>query len=316
MWNIFFLNLFCGFIFYFGVLSLKLSLFSFIKLIFIILLFIVNIILIYLNYLTRNEKSRECMQSGIIDSKFLKQIGTIFVGGVGLIASYKTITEDNKVNYKAIDMIEAKNIEIQKNNLIMDNLKVSFAALTGRYKEVFNENVKRNQNIERIDGNIIKMKSRLCEKLTDEKEKSQLIKEIEYLLKRKEYEKSEKDKAVDNFNKIMKEMDEKFSDNNNKNNLISLNIFELFDSFDPLDKIAISLLILSQVIMSALISIVFIFYGDFLIKKFDLEIKYPRLAKFIQLRRKFQQYYLLFSILCIVSVLLIETFFFIAILIR
>jgi hypothetical protein len=61
------------------------------------------------------------------------------------------------------------------------------------------------------------------------------------------------------------------------------------------------LLFLNSAIISGLISIVFIFYGDYLINKFQLEIKFPKLAKIIQLRRKFQKYYLILSILLILS---------------
>jgi hypothetical protein len=42
------------------------------------------------------------------------------------------------------------------------------------------------------------------------------------------------------------------------------------------------------VITSCLISIAIIFYGDYSIKYFNIENKYPKLAKFIQLRSKFQ----------------------------
>lgn len=59
---------------------------------------------------------------------------------------------------------------------------------------------------------------------------------------------------------------------------------------------ALANLLFSQVILSASISIFFIYYGDVLINRFNLEIKYPKLAKLISLRRKFQQYYLLVNL--------------------
>jgi hypothetical protein len=58
-----------------------------------------------------------------------------------------------------------------------------------------------------------------------------------------------------------------------------------------------------------LASIVAIIYGDLLIKYLNLEVKYPRIAKFIQLRRKFQFYYLNFNFLFIL-VTLITLFYF------
>jgi len=53
---------------------------------------------------------------------------------------------------------------------------------------------------------------------------------------------------------------------------------------------------------AALISILTIFYGDLLIVKYKLEAK---LAKFIQLRRQFQQYYLLGNIFFTILVMIV-----------
>jgi hypothetical protein len=58
-------------------------------------------------------------------------------------------------------------------------------------------------------------------------------------------------------------------------------------------------LLISGVILSCIISITFIFTGEFLIKRFDLENRYPKLAKFIKLRRKFQNFYFIINILTI-----------------
>ena len=48
-------------------------------------------------------------------------------------------------------------------------------------------------------------------------------------------------------------------------------------------------------IFITLINILFIFYGNKLLDYFNLENRFPRLAIFINLRRKFQQYYLLWD---------------------
>jgi hypothetical protein len=57
-----------------------------------------------------------------------------------------------------------------------------------------------------------------------------------------------------------------------------------------------------------------VFYGDSLIKYFKIEEKYPRIAKYIQLRRKFQQYYFFIStlwiFLALVTVLLFNLWLF------
>jgi hypothetical protein len=58
-------------------------------------------------------------------------------------------------------------------------------------------------------------------------------------------------------------------------------------------------------ILISLYIILLIFFGDSLIKYFNLETKYPRLAKYIQLRRKFQNYYIIFNTIIIILILFI-----------
>jgi hypothetical protein len=55
----------------------------------------------------------------------------------------------------------------------------------------------------------------------------------------------------------------------------------------------------SILVLLCLLSLITVFYGDSIIKYFNFEEKYPRLAKFIQLRRKFQQYYFFLNALLI-----------------
>ena len=57
-------------------------------------------------------------------------------------------------------------------------------------------------------------------------------------------------------------------------------------------------------ILISLFSIISIFYGDFLITKLNLEVKYPKLGKFIKLRRKFQHFYILMDVI-ISSIILV-----------
>lgn len=56
------------------------------------------------------------------------------------------------------------------------------------------------------------------------------------------------------------------------------------------------------VILVTIISIIFIFYGNKILDYLNLEQRYPKIAKFIILRRKFQQYYLLWDIFIITTV--------------
>jgi hypothetical protein len=47
-----------------------------------------------------------------------------------------------------------------------------------------------------------------------------------------------------------------------------------------------------------------VYYGDKIIIYFNLENKWPKLAKFIQLRRKFQDYYIRINALIIILILI------------
>lgn len=51
-----------------------------------------------------------------------------------------------------------------------------------------------------------------------------------------------------------------------------------------------------------------IFYGESLIKYFELTKKFPKLAHLIQLRSKFQQYYFAINLILIIIILLVLTF--------
>lgn len=61
------------------------------------------------------------------------------------------------------------------------------------------------------------------------------------------------------------------------------------------------------VITITVINILFIFYGNKLLDYFNLEKRYPKIAYFINLRRKFQEYYLLWNtfIIIIVSIIML-----------
>ena len=62
-------------------------------------------------------------------------------------------------------------------------------------------------------------------------------------------------------------------------------------------------------ILLSLLQIIFIFYGTVFLDYLNLETRYPKLAKIIQLRRTFQQFYLLVNI-CIIAIVSIIMLFF------
>jgi len=96
--------------------------------------------------------------------------------------------------------------------------------------------------------------------------------------------------------------------------LVASSINEKMDNLNILGQVAVAFLILNYAILNCVISIVSIFFGNYLLTKYNIETKYPKLGKFIALRRKFQSYYLIFSISGIVIVCLIQIIFFIFVL--
>ena len=67
-------------------------------------------------------------------------------------------------------------------------------------------------------------------------------------------------------------------------------INNIIDSMSMSQKLAYLHISGSFFILISLFSILTIFYGDYLIIKLNLENRFPKLAKFIQLRRKFNNY--------------------------
>lgn len=103
------------------------------------------------------------------------------------------------------------------------------------------------------------------------------------------------------------EAGEVISKNINNSSIFNFDFtMEWFESLRGIQKLAVGLILGKSVIFSALISIIFIFYGNILIEKYDLENKYPRLSKIIKLRQKYQKYYFKLSCFLIFIIVISE----------
>lgn len=105
------------------------------------------------------------------------------------------------------------------------------------------------------------------------------------------------------FDSFINKINTLLNNDNKSQYLDSLQSF--FDGLNYGQNLAIIHISGSIFILFSLINIISIFYGEMLIKLFDLENRFPKIAKFIQIRRKFQQYYLLMNIGLIAIVLVI-----------
>jgi hypothetical protein len=104
----------------------------------------------------------------------------------------------------------------------------------------------------------------------------------------------------ESLNRLGSEYEDKHEEINDKlskileNSIFTLdfNYQKFLDSLSREELLSLGGLLFNYLILSNTISIILILYGDYLILRFDLENKYPKLAKLIQFRRKFQEYYL------------------------
>jgi len=83
----------------------------------------------------------------------------------------------------------------------------------------------------------------------------------------------------------------------NISNLIS-SYTEFLDTLSTVQLGALSNLIFTFLLLSCLISLIFIFFSDYFIKRLDFT-NYPRIKKFLDLRSKFQVYYFIINALMI-----------------
>jgi prepilin signal peptidase PulO-like enzyme (type II secretory pathway) len=88
-----------------------------------------------------------------------------------------------------------------------------------------------------------------------------------------------------------------------------------FDWFDKFNKYLSTLdiehtfallhIIFFSTMLILVYNIIIVYYSEFLIKYFSIENKYPRLGRFIELRRKFQTYYMSLNIIILLLILLV-----------
>lgn len=96
----------------------------------------------------------------------------------------------------------------------------------------------------------------------------------------------------------------------NKNNILDLewltkSLNEFYSQLGLGETIAAVNLSGCLVVIVSMISIIIVLYSDTLIEKYKIVERYPRLTNIIEIRRKFQKYYLIWDISVILCVLII-----------
>ena len=81
------------------------------------------------------------------------------------------------------------------------------------------------------------------------------------------------------------------------------------NNLDCIGNIAFSMLISQSLILSIVINLLFIYFGDQFINKFKLDERYPKIKVIFEYRKKFQRFYTIHGIFLIVLTLIINIVF-------
>lgn len=239
------------------------------------------------------------------------------VGAGGTILTYYSWYESNKqnkVNIQQQDQIveireDLKNVGIKLDKIISDNqlnesIKEScYEKLSSLNKEI--SNIEKLYDItlktieEQIEGVSLPSQKASESNKVLENTFENFRKEMGELISNSITKSNELEKFIDDI-KDMKFME---------NNPISELIFEFNKYLSTLSVYELCILMnvfLCIFIFTCLISILFAFYGNYFISKFNLEEKYPKFSKIIRLRVQFQQYYIILNSLAITLALSLQ----------
>jgi len=93
-----------------------------------------------------------------------------------------------------------------------------------------------------------------------------------------------------------------------KNKLIDLNIFNELQNYinnlNYFQTLALSHIFAIILIFILLIDLMSIYFSDYLLQKFNIKNKYPKICKLLEIRRKFRLFYLIKDLLIIIIILI------------
>lgn len=311
------------------------------KCLFILFLIIINIFVI-IKELEINKFSKDqpkYLSAGFFDSTIIRTLKTVTLvsaGVSGAITSAITIvnTFTNKDKQQGLDAIS----ELQKQN---QEMLADINTINRNWNEVFTgvftqmQTLKRevssvNENLESLLAknqtftNQIKNFEELAKtRDSDIKNLSKLwahsvnLNDTQREIARQKFESQLK--KVSDITANSKTTAESVTENSNnlcsdfenfdiKKSFIGSDLLEAYENLNGISQFAVSLMLINYGVINAVITIIFILYGDYLINKFQLDKKYPKVARIIALRKKFQRYYLFLSFFFIIFSSLVEIF--------
>lgn len=227
-----------------------------------------------------------------------------YLGGGLIIINFVQGIQTNKQN-KAIINILSNRVQIQ--NEIISKYEIQIKK-EGAYVNFSSKVVDINEDTAKTLN-----ESKKLSDLSKQLENSNLDNsQVEILKKDFSYHNSNLDNFLNSSNMKLEELNRKLNEifgSSSKNNFIAEDFIRNYQEYLsnlPLEKVgALGHILLCIAMLFSLFTIGAIFYGDSLIKYYKIEEKFPKLARFIQLRRKFQFYYFTVNISLIIITLLL-----------
>ena len=309
-----------------------------IKFSFILFMFFVHLYILILFWCNKDISNYEQIKSdirysGIIDINFLKKIGGYLLSAGGAYSSAITIADYD--NRKRVIDEGNKNVDSATTELDIKNKELLFhsdgvnSSINYDARSVFNIVGDKLKEIKKLNLNITKTEEEIYELQQSEKEVSifVLLRDPQFrinIIKEIKYKQDLLDRDINKRSELMNEAESicyKESidfidiDKSQRSTIFDFeSLMTFIDSIDIFYRVALFLLFFKGIIISSTISIIFVLYGDYLLVKYDIEKRFPKLAKIIQLRRKLQRYYLILAISWILIVSFTEVLFCISVL--
>lgn len=309
-----------------------------IKFSFILFMFFVHLYILILFWCNKDISNYEQIKSdirysGIIDINFLKKIGGYLLSAGGAYSSAITIADYD--NRKRVIDEGNKNVDSATTELDIKNKELLFhsdgvnSSINYDARSVFNIVGDKLKEIKKLNLNITKTEEEIYELQQSEKEVSifVLLRDPQFRINIKKEIKYKQDLLDRDINKRSELMNEAESicykesidfidiDKSQRSTIFDFeSLMTFIDSIDIFYRVALFLLFFKGIIISSTISIIFVLYGDYLLVKYDIEKRFPKLAKIIQLRRKLQRYYLILAISWILIVSFTEVLFCVSVL--
>lgn len=169
-------------------------------------------------------------------------------------------------------------------------------------------NIKDQNKIVELESNILEVQGKVSELEKISAKLNKINPENRFSSTDSEYMVKEILKGTGDVNKQLQSIIDKFNGKTQYNNNYFFELLESYKEFisnlNFIELGALSHIVSSLFILFCIINIISIIYGDFIIKYLKIENRFPRIAKYIEMRRKFQYYYLFINLLLIIITLL------------